>query len=111
MELTAIGRRSLLNAAMKRRTLSSVDIRQITFGPGRQTKKHKHPCPVVGYIAWGTAVFQIEGQPAQELTEGCAFYEPADTVILRFDNASATDTLTFIACYLLDGQQEIIHML
>jgi quercetin dioxygenase-like cupin family protein len=107
----SIHRKPLLSATMNQRAISSVDVRQITFVPNQQTGRHRHPCPVVGYIAWGTAVFQIEGQPAQELSEGEAFYEPADTVILRFDNASSTDSLTFIACYLLDGQHELIHML
>jgi quercetin dioxygenase-like cupin family protein len=96
---------------MDRRTVTSVDVRQITFVPNQQTGKHRHPCPVLGYIAWGTAVLQIEGQPPQELQEGEAFYEPADTVILRFDNASSTEPLTFIAYYLLNGQRELIHML
>jgi hypothetical protein len=45
------------------------------------------------------------------LPEGSAFYEPADTVILRFDNASATEPLVFIANYLLDGEKDLIHML
>ena len=96
---------------MDARRITSVDVRQITLVPNQQTGRHRHPCPVVGYIAWGTAVFQIEGQPPRELAEGEAFYEPADTVILRFDNASDTDSLTFIACYLLDRQRELIHML
>jgi quercetin dioxygenase-like cupin family protein len=106
-----IHRKPLLTAAMDTRKITSVDVRQITLVPNQQTGRHRHPCPVVGYIAWGTAVFQIEGQPARELAEGEAFYEPADTVILRFDNASDTDSLTFIAYYLLDKQRELIHML
>ena len=106
-----IRRKTLLTAIMDQRTITSVDVRQITFVPKQQSGKHTHPCPVVGYIARGTAVFQIEGQPAQALVEGEAFYEPADTVILRFDNASSTDSLTFIACYLLNGQRELIQML
>jgi quercetin dioxygenase-like cupin family protein len=106
-----IDRKPLANVSMKSRTVNSVDVRQITFEPGQETGKHKHPCPVVGYVAKGTVFFQIEGQPVQELPEGSAFYEPADTVILRFDNASKTDPLVFIAYYLLDGQQELIEML
>ena len=61
-------------------------------------------------VAKGAAL-QIEGQPVQELPQGSAFYGPADTVILGFDNASATEPMTFIAYYLLDGQQDLIRML
>jgi quercetin dioxygenase-like cupin family protein len=106
-----IERKQLLRAVMDRLAVTSVDVRQITFEPGQETGRHLHPCPVVGYIARGSAVFQIEEQAAQELPEGSAFYEPADAVILRFDNASATDPMTFIAFYLLDGEQELIRML
>jgi quercetin dioxygenase-like cupin family protein len=111
MEQKRIYRKPLLNAKIDGRTVTSVDVRQITFEPNQQTGKHTHPCPVVGYIASGSAVFQIEGQAEQELAEGEAFYEPAEKVILRFDNASATESMTFIAYYLLNGDQELIRIL
>ena len=106
-----IERKPLIKVSMERRTVSSVDVRQIAFEPGQETGKHTHPCPVVGYIAKGAALLQIEGEPVQELPQGAAFYEPADTVILRFDNASATEPMVFIANYLLGGQKDLIHML
>lgn len=106
-----IERKPLLNVSMGRCTVSSVDTRQITFEPGQETGKHTHPCPVIGYIAKGAALLQVEGEPVQELPHGSAFYEPADTVILRFDNASATEPMVFIANYLLDGQPDLIRML
>ena len=110
MELQ-IERKPLMKVSMESRGLSTVDARQITFGPGQETGRHTHPCPVVGYIARGNARMQIEGKPIQELPEGSAFYEPADTVIARFDNASATEPMVFIAFYLQDGEQDLIHML
>lgn len=106
-----IERKPLMKASMDSRRVSSVDVRQITFEPGQETGKHTHPCPVIGYIAKGAALLQVEGEPVQELPQGSAFYEPADTVILRFDNASATEPMVFIANYLLDGEKELIHML
>jgi len=106
-----IERKPLIKVSMDRRTVSSVDVRQITFEPGQETGKHTHPCPVLGYISKGAALLQVEGQPVQELPDGSAFYEPADTVILRFDNASDSEPMTFIAYYLLDGQQDLIRML
>jgi len=115
MDISTIVRKPLLSgdvsAGVHARNITSVDVREITFAPSQQTGKHLHPCPVVGYIARGAAILQIEGQPAQELPEGAAFYEPAGATILRFDNASATEPLTFIAFYLLNGPQELIQML
>jgi quercetin dioxygenase-like cupin family protein len=104
-------RKPLLNANLQKKQVTSVDVREITFQPDQRTGRHKHPCPVIGYIAEGAAVLQIEGQPAQQLPADSAFYEPADVIIARFDNASGTSPMMFIAQYLLDGDQALIEML
>ena len=78
---------------------------------GQQAGRHLHPCAVLGYIVEGTASYQIEGEAMQTLPAGSAFYEPADTVIANFGNASDSEPMTFIAFYLLDGEQELIQML
>src|SRR3984885_8934787 len=104
-------RKPLLKATLPKRQVTAVDVREITFQPSQQTGRHKHPCPVIGYIAEGAAVLQIEGQCPQQLPSGSAFYEPADVIITRFDNASATAPMKFIAQYLLNGDQALIEML
>jgi len=105
-----INRRQLLAAGLDNKNVTSVDVREIIFGPTQETGIHKHPCPVFGYIAEGEAILEIKGEPPQRLSVGSAFYEPADTVILKFDNASATNKLRFIAFYLLEGPQALIEM-
>jgi quercetin dioxygenase-like cupin family protein len=111
MTIETIDRHPLRTAAIGGRNVTSVDVREIRFQPGQETGRHLHPCPVVGYIVDGAAIFQIEGQPEETLPTGSAFYEPADTVIARFDNASNSAPMTFIAFYLLDSEQELIRML
>jgi len=111
MTETTILRKPLLKATLPKRQVTAVDVREITFQPNQQTGRHKHPCPVIGYIAEGSAVLQVEGQRPQQLPTGSAFYEPADVIITRFDNASATAPMKFIAQYLLDGDQPLIEML
>jgi quercetin dioxygenase-like cupin family protein len=111
MTETTILRKPLLKATLPKRQVTAVDVREITFQPNQQTGRHRHPCPVIGYIAEGSAVLQIEGQRPQQLPTGSAFYEPADVIITRFDNASATAPMKFIAQYLLDGDQPLIEML
>jgi quercetin dioxygenase-like cupin family protein len=106
-----IGRKPLLSAALENKTVTSVDVREITFRPGQKTGVHRHPCPVFGYIAEGEAVLQVEGEQTQRLPAGSAFYEPAGVVIRRFDNASSENDMRFIAYYLLEGKQELIEML
>ena len=109
--MSNIVRKPLLNALLGGRQIGSVDVREIQFEPGQATGRHLHPCPVIGYIAAGAAVLEIEGRPPQDLPTGAAFYEPADTVVARFDNASATEPLTFIVCYLLKADEPLIKML
>jgi len=108
---STIERQQLLDAALGSRNVTNVDIRKITLGPGQKAGRHLHPCAVVGYIASGTAFCQIEGEPAELLPVGSAFYEPAEKIIADFGNASDTTPMTFIAFYLLDGDQDLIHML
>jgi quercetin dioxygenase-like cupin family protein len=111
MQTSAIVRKPLLNVSLGPRTVTSVDVREITFAPGQQTGRHKHPCPVVGFVAEGTAVLEVTGEPPQQLPAGSSFYEPAERIILRFDNASSSAPMRFIAHYLLNGKQELIEML
>lgn len=111
MTVDAIIREPLLKATLDNRSLNAVDVRRITFQPGQQTGRHRHPCPVVGYVIEGCAVLQIEGEAAQELPAGSAFYEPADTVIAGFDNLSSSNRMIFVAFYLLHGEQDLIQML
>jgi quercetin dioxygenase-like cupin family protein len=111
MILQTIFRKPLLATAFGNRNVTKVDVREIRFAPGQQTGRHFHPCSVFGYIAEGAAVLQVEGEDSQLLPAGSAFHEPAGKTIARFDNASSSDPLTFIAFYLLDGDQELIEML
>jgi quercetin dioxygenase-like cupin family protein len=111
MAQLTITRKPLLSVSLRNKTVTAVDVREIVFQPGQETGLHKHPCPVFGYIAEDEAILQIKGQPPQLLLTGSAFHEPENTVIARFDNASAEKKMRFICYYLLEGQQELIEML
>lgn len=92
--------------------VQKVDIKQIDFAPLQKAGFHSHPVAVVGYIAKGSIYFQMEGEPAQTLKAGDAFFEPENKKILHFDNPSQTEPATFIAFYLLGkNDTEIIQML
>ena len=111
MSQLTIEREPLLNAVLGGRNVTNIDVRRITLAPGQKPGRHLHPCTVVGYIASGTGFYQIEGQEAELLPVGSAFHEPAGQVIADFGNASDVTPLTFIAFYLLDGDQELITLL
>lgn len=101
----------MLSVPLKQTNVTSVEVREINFEPGQETGRHLHPCPVIGHIVEGAAILQIEGQSPQQLGTGSAFYEPAGTVIARFNNASTAQPMKFVAYYLLNGKQELIEML
>jgi quercetin dioxygenase-like cupin family protein len=86
-----ISRKELLKARQK---VNSTEIQEITMAGGKGAPEHLHPCPVLGIINSGEAVFQIEGQEKMILHEGDAFYEPKNVKILHFDNASAEKPLS-----------------
>jgi quercetin dioxygenase-like cupin family protein len=110
--LQQIVRKDKLTALIGNRNVGRVDIKQIDFAPDQKTGLHRHPCPVVGYVAHGTILFQVEGEPPKSLSEGDAWFEPAGSKIVHFDNASSRDPATFIAFYLLDkDDQKLIEML
>ena len=112
-ELPEIVRTGLATSVLhEAKRVARVEVTQISLPPGRAVGAHTHPIPVVGYVADGRIRFEIDGQPKQELARGFAFYEPANTRIARFDNASPTESATFIAFYLLDeSDRELIRML
>ena len=111
MPSSQIVRRPLLSADIGERKVTRVEVREIIFEPSQATGRHKHPCPVICYIAEGTAIVQEEGGPAREVHAGESVHEPADTIMARFDNASATQPMKFIAHYLLTGDEPLIEML
>lgn len=106
----AISRKNLETAFMNQK-VSKVEMQEINFPAGQTAPRHLHPCPVVGYIKSGSVLFQIEGQDPVILKEGDSFYEPKNTTILHFDNASATMPMTFIAFYLKEDKEENIKIL
>ena len=106
-----IERKELLKAVLKNGMFTSADVREICLQPGQRGGRHLHPCAVLGYIVEGTAIYQIQGEPEQILPAGSAFHEPAGAIIADFGNASDSEPMTFVAFYLLSGDQELIQML
>ncbi len=112
MTTPSVSRKDLLTALLvPGKTISKIEVKEVTLGPLINAPLHLHPCPVVGIVSKGVIAFQIEGEPVQHLKSGDAFYEPANTRVARFDN-EGNASATFIAFYLLsEDEQELIRML
>ncbi|HZS62125.1 MAG TPA: cupin domain-containing protein [Gemmatimonadaceae bacterium] len=107
--MATIERKNLLTADLPN---GVVDVQQIELPPGQGAGLHIHLGPVFGYVASGTVRFQIDGELVQILRTGSAFFEPANTRIREFANASNEEPATFIAFYHLSHpDQERITML
>lgn len=106
-----IERKELFKAKIGAQTIATVDVREITFKPSQKTGLPRHPCPVISYVVEGTIRFQVQGQKERTVHAGEICYEPANTIIERFDNASDRVPATFVPYYLLNGQKELIEML
>jgi quercetin dioxygenase-like cupin family protein len=105
-------RKDLLTATMTtERAISKIEIKEVTMSPGQKAPLHLHPCPVVGVITAGGILYQIEGQAAQHLKAGDAFYEPANVRVAHFDNDGETPA-KFAAFYLLGkDENELVRIL
>lgn len=103
-------RKDLMKVMMDQH-VSNVEVQQITMPAGQAAPKHLHPCPVVGYVASGSVLFQIEGEESVILKQGEAFYEPVNKNILHFDNASKEEPVTFIAFYLKEKDEANIKII
>ncbi|MEU1628567.1 cupin domain-containing protein [Streptomyces sp. NPDC020096] len=76
--------------------------------PGQAAALHTHPGGVADYVTSGRIAFELDGRAAQELRAGSAFFGRAGVTIRRFDNASASQPTTFIACHLVTGDEPLI---
>jgi quercetin dioxygenase-like cupin family protein len=87
------------------KTVTQVPVVRLNFSPGQVTPRHVHPMPVIGYVLDGDFVVKIDGQPEMYFTAGQSIYEPANTVIERYDNASQSKSATLVAYYLAGAHQ------
>ena len=111
MEKNNVARTNLLSIQLKEKQgLSKVEIKRVVIPKSGKAEYHLHPCSVVGHVVSGTLLFQVEGEKAQLSTGGVAFYEP-NKPILHFDNASDSESLVFIAYYLIEECEDLIVLL
>jgi quercetin dioxygenase-like cupin family protein len=111
--MTTVHREHLLTGDLTDRPepIDRVETHRVTMPPGVASGPHTHAGGVTGYVTSGRIMYELDGHPAQELHPGSAFFEPPGATIRRFDNLSTTEPATFVACYLLTGDQQLIESL
>jgi quercetin dioxygenase-like cupin family protein len=89
-------------------TIDKIESSDLHYPKGYKLPVHTHAGPVFGYVSKGSIIYQVEGQEPQLRREGDAFYEPAGTNILHFDNTSDSEEAVFTAVYLQKNGQPLI---
>jgi quercetin dioxygenase-like cupin family protein len=80
----------------------TVNIVEVSYGPGAASPVHNHPRPVIGYVLTGAVRSQVKGQPPAVYTTGESFYEPPNGVHLVAANSSNIRPAKFIAIFVCD---------
>jgi quercetin dioxygenase-like cupin family protein len=94
------------------KNVTSVSVVRIDYKPAQRTGRHIHPMPVIGYVLEGSFVVKVSGDAETHYSIGESIYEPAETVIERFDNDSPTKPAVLVAHYLSGpGQTELVRIL
>jgi quercetin dioxygenase-like cupin family protein len=100
-----VSRDVLLDVALRQaKDTQRIQVQRIRIATDYAVGLHVHNGPVVGSIVEGSAVFQIEGEPASVLRPGDTFFEPEGAPIARFD--AQRQGVTFLAYYLLGPGQD-----
>ena len=83
---------------------AKVTVLEVTFAPGASSRPHSHPCAVIGYIVSGSFRSQVDGGVVETFVAGQSFYEAPNGVHRISANASATESVTFIATFVCDRE-------
>ena len=86
--------------------LSRIRVVRLEFKPGQETGLHFHPMPVMGYVAEGAFIVQVEDGEVRRYQTGEIVLEPANTRITRFDNASSSEPRGRLIATYLGGEAD-----
>jgi quercetin dioxygenase-like cupin family protein len=89
------------------KTVSRVETTRVDFAPGQAMPRHKHTVPVVCFVTQGEFLVRIGDTPERRAPQGSVTFEPPETVVQYFRNASATAPAE-LECAALAGDQDRI---
>jgi quercetin dioxygenase-like cupin family protein len=70
---------------------------EVSFPPGAQSGRHRHPGFVLGYVLEGSYRFQVDGGREVTLSAGQIFHEPLGSVHAVSANPSSTQPARILA--------------
>ena len=75
---------------------------EVTYPPGGESRPHKHPCAVIGYVVSGHYRSGVKGSEQHIYGPGDTFYEAPNGLHMVSRNASSTEPTKFLAHFLCD---------
>lgn len=70
------------------KTVTHVETTRVDFAPGQAMPRHEHTVPVVCFVTAGEFLVKIGDSPERRAARGSVTYEPPDTPVEYFRNAS-----------------------
>lgn len=77
-------------AISPQKSVDRVEATRVDFAPGQSMPMHKHSVPVVCFVTRGAFLVKIADGPERPAHVGDVTYEPAETIVSYFQNASLT---------------------
>jgi quercetin dioxygenase-like cupin family protein len=79
----------------------------VSFKPGQSADAHMHPGSVFAYVAQGSVVSQLEGQPLRTYRQGEGWYETPGIHHLVTRNASVTEPAALLVWAISGPRQPV----
>jgi quercetin dioxygenase-like cupin family protein len=93
------------------KTVSRVETTRVDFAPGQAMPRHKHTVPVICFIAKGDFLVKIGDAPERRAVQGTTTYEPPETVVHYFRNASATEGAQLLCASLAGAADKELNVM
>ena len=91
--------------------VSRVVTTRVDFRPGQTMPRHKHTVPVICFVTRGTFLVSIGDAPERRAEVGTVTYEPPQTIVHYFRNASATDPAQLECASLAGDDDHILNVM
>ncbi|WP_372785899.1 cupin domain-containing protein [Phenylobacterium sp.] len=93
------------------KSVDRVETNRVDFLPGQVMPRHKHTVPVICFIAKGDFLVKIGDAPERRAAQGSTTYEPPETTVHYFRNASGTEPAQLLCASLAGKDDKVLNVM
>ena len=93
------------------KSVDRVETNRVDFAPGQVMPRHKHTVPVICFISRGDFLVKIGDAPERGAAQGSTTYEPPETTVHYFRNASATEPAQLLCASLAGRDDKVLNVM